>query len=391
MTRSFAFSLLFAVVVLNQTAVLAAPPAMFVTLGSRDRTVRTDQPRPTSANLPRTSQLDHELEETQQSIDSLAAKIHRTEQAVESTRKAAENVQLVIKALGQLDSKIGRIKRELESLARLPQLRMLKPMVKGLDDVHQQIHKLRVKADQADRDHVRPMISRLKNAERTLETKLAEVRQVAVQTQQARQRLAQLRSFVEGRGARPAEAAALEDVARGVHATIRPVSQMISQLNQFLGKVEGDFDGFAQKLNVVSRAKGSLQKLDHDLAAADDVARELSKVMSKSISITFPVKVSVSVRQILEAPGKLLDIVVKPLEELARKALDPVLRKTKINISLPSELTSLPGQFDGLSSVLAGVQSPISKIEQALQVQVPQNYCNQLSHLVNMNTSQLAR
>jgi chaperonin cofactor prefoldin len=390
MTRSFAFSLSAAVVVVCQTVALAAPPARFVTLVSRERTVRSDQPRRTSANLPQTSQLDNELRDTQQSLDSLAAKIHRTEQAVESARKAAQDVQTMIKALGQLDSKIGRIQRELDSLARIPQLRMLKPLVKSLDNVHGEIHKLRVKADQADRDYVRPMISRLKSAERTLETKLAEVRQVANQTQQARQRLAQLRSFVEGRGNRPAEVAALEAVAKGVHATIGPVSQMVSQLDRSLGNVERDFNGLTQRLSAVSRAKGSLSKLDRDLAAADKVARDLDKVMSKTISIKFPVKVSVSVRQILEAPGKLLDIVVKPLEKLARKALDPILSKTNIHISLPRELTSLSGQFDGLSSVLAGVQSPISKIEQALQVQVPQNYGNQISRLAKMTTSQLA-
>ncbi len=166
---------------------------------------------------------------------------------------------------------------------------------------------------------------------------------------------------------------------------------MVSQLNRSLDNVERNFNGLTQKLNVVSRANGSLNKLDRDLAAADNVARELGKVMSMSISIKFPINVSVSVRQVLEAPGKLLDIVVKPLEELARKALDPVLRKTNINISLPRELTSLSGQFVGLSSVLAGIQSPISKIEQDLQVQVPQNYGNQISRLANMTTSQLAR
>ena len=114
-------------------------------------------------------------------------------------------------------------------------------------------------------------------------------------------------------------------------------------------------------------------------------------MLSQRISISFPVKVSVSVREILEAPGKLLDIVVKPLEALARKALDPVLRKLQFNIELPRELASLAGQFDSLSSVLASVQSPVTKIEQALQVQVPNNYRNQISQLVNMTTAQLAR
>ncbi len=178
MTRSFAFSLLTIVVVLNQTNAFAVPPAMFVTLGSRERTVRTDQTPRNSANLPQTSQLDNELLETYQSLNSLADKIHRSEQAVESARKAAQDVQMMIKALGQLDSKIGRIKGELESLSKIPQLRVLKPLVKSLDNVSKEIHKLRVKADQADRDYVRPMISRLKKVEGTLETKLAEVRKL---------------------------------------------------------------------------------------------------------------------------------------------------------------------------------------------------------------------
>ena len=115
--------------------------------------------------MPGTSQLDSELQQTQQSLNSLAAKISSTEQAVESTRKAAQNVQSMIKALGQLDIKFGNIKRQLDILSRIPQLRVLKTMVKSLDNVHKKIHTLRVKADQADRDYVRPMISRLQNAD----------------------------------------------------------------------------------------------------------------------------------------------------------------------------------------------------------------------------------
>ena len=52
-----------------------------------------------------------------------------------------------------------------------------------------------------------------------------------------------------------------------MRATIHPVGQVISQVNQSLGNVERDFDSLTQKLTAVSRAKGSLQELDRDLAA----------------------------------------------------------------------------------------------------------------------------
>ncbi|REK17733.1 MAG: hypothetical protein DWQ37_05690 [Planctomycetota bacterium] len=385
MTRHFAFSLTAAVVLLTQAAAVAAQPAMFVTAGRPQSSNRS------SSSLPNTSRLDGELRSTQNALDALIAKLHRTEKSVESARKAAQNVQYMIKALAKLEGKISRIKREVDSLVRIPQLRLLKPLSKALANVQTQVHKLRVKAEEADRKYVKPMISRLKSVEGKLETKLSQLRGVAAQTRQARSKLAQLRSFVEGRGNRRSEARALESIARGVQQTIRPVSQMVSNLDRSLGNVDRDFAALASTLNGVSRAKSSVTKLDRDLAKADDVARKLSKVMNKRISIKFPVKVSVSVRQILESPGKVIDIAVKPLQALAQKILKPVLPKKSLTIKLPRELSALSGKLNGLSSALSRLQSPISKIDQALRTDVPKNFQTQINRLANTSTSQLGR
>jgi|GEM_PF-5722805 len=388
MSRSLPASLVLAVVVLSQTAALAAHT--FIQPSSR-RPAPANPSQRGSGSLPQTSQLDNELQQTLQSLNSLAAKIGRTEKSAESARKAAQDVEAMIRLLGKLDSKVKRIKRELDSLTKIPQLRMLKPLAKSLGNIHKEIHSLRKKADRANRDHVKPMIKRLKGVERKLEKKLAEVRQVASQTRQARQKLAELRSFVTGRGYRRHEVAALEAAARPVRSTIHPLRQMISKLDRSLSGIDRDFNGLAQKLSGVASAKRSLSKLDRDLAKADKVARDLNKVMSKKLSIKFPVKVSVSVRQILEAPGKLIDVVVKPLTKLAEKALKPILGKVKVKVGLPRELKSLSGQLNKLKSMNAGLQSPISKVDNALRVQVPQNYRQQIGRLLSKSTSQLTR
>ena len=154
------------------------------------------------ARLPQTSQLDHELLQTGQSLDSIAARTSRVEHSVQSTRKSAQDVGRIGKAIAQIDDRIRRIKRQLESVSKIPQLRLVRPLVANLEEVRTQIHTVRLKTDKINREVIQPLIARLKKVERKLETKVAEFRHAASQTAQTRRKLAELRSFVESRGYR---------------------------------------------------------------------------------------------------------------------------------------------------------------------------------------------
>ena len=181
------------------------------------------------ARLPQTSQLDQELRQTGQSLDSIAARTSRVEHSVQSARKNAQDVGGIGKAIAQIDDRISRIKRQLESVSKIPQLRLVRPLVANLEGVRKQIHAIRLKTDKINREVIQPLIARLKKVERKLETKVAEFRHAASQTAQTRRKLTELRSFVESRGYRSAEVAALESLAKPARSAIRPVQQVVSQ------------------------------------------------------------------------------------------------------------------------------------------------------------------
>lgn len=344
-----------------------------------------------SNKLPKTKQLDGDLQQMQGGINGLAAKLNRIEKSIETARKRAQDVASMIKSIGRLDDKVYRIKRELDSLTKIPQLRMLKPLAKGLGKVRDQLHTVRKKADEANRNHLKPLISRLKKIENKVDAKAREIRGLASQVKQGRYKLEELSSFVASRGFKKHEVRALESLSKSVRPTLRSTNNVISDMNRELGNVDRDFNSLAQKLNGIAKAKSSVKKLERDLAAADKAARDLNKVLSKKISIKFPVKVSVSVRQIIEAPGKLIDVVVKPLQKLAEKALKPVTKKFQINLKMPREITALTGKLNSLKSAANNLNSPTQKIEKALKKQIPGKFKSKLSNLVSKSTSNFAR
>lgn len=416
MTRpTLSLTLMLAVVTLCQSVGLARSPWDAVR-GNVERAVRSNNPvrnwvEPSRGNnnkkkgsnnnrnsnngnqnarkLPKTMQLDNDLRNTYSRLSSLASRISSIERSIETARKRAQDIDSMVRTLGRVDDKVNRIKRELESLTKIPQLRLLRPLVTNLGKVRNQIHSVRVKADKANREVVKPLISKLRSVEKKVEAKVKEIRNVASQTNQARQKLTQLTSYVSSRGYKRGEVRSLENIARPVSSGVRSVNQMISEMDRSLSGLDRDFNTLASHLSAVSRAKSAVTKLDRDLAKADKAARDLSKVMSKRISVKFPVKFSVSIRELLEAPGKVLDVVLKPLQKLADKALQPVLKKLKLEIKVPGQIGSIPNQMNGLQSKLNGLGKSISKVENALKKQVPQKFTSEINKLKNKSTSQL--
>ncbi len=345
-----------------------------------------------AASLPQTSRLDDELRQTGQSLDSIAARTSRVEHSVQSARKRAQDVGGIAKAIADIDNRVSRIKRQIESISKIPQLRLVRPLVANLEDVRRQIHTVRLKTDKINREAIQPLIGRLKKVERKLETKVAEFRHAASQTAQTRRKVEELRSFVQSRGYQRTEVAALESLAKPARSAIHPLQQVVSQTDRSLGDVAGEFDALARPFDSVAEAKGPVQKLDRDLSPADQAARELDKVLSTRIAVKiFTKNIGFTVRQVLESPGKVLDVALKPLQKMADKALKPVLSKLHIQVQVPREIADLPKKFDGLKSVNDVADAPIAKVENALRLEMPKEYQNQIDLLAKTATSQLSR
>ena len=118
----------------------------------------------------------------------------------------------------------------------------------------------------------------------------------------------------------------------------------------------------------------------------------MDKVLSTRIAIKILNKnIGFTVRQVLESPGKVLDVALKPLQKAADKALEPVLSKLHIQIQVPPEIADLPKKFDSLKSVNDVADAPIAKVENALRPEMPKEYQDQTDRLAKTATSQLSR
>ena len=103
----------------------------------------------------------------------------------------------------------------------------------------------------------------------------------------------------------------------------------------------------------------------------EKVANDLDKVMSKRLETKLPVppfkKVGFSVRDVLEQPGKVLDLALKPLETMAKKALEPVTKKLNLRIPPPKGFDDLARAMSQLSSAAKNLEGTLARCESQLQ------------------------
>ena len=62
----------------------------------------------------------------------------------------------------------------------------------------------------------------------------------------------------------------------------------------------------------------------------------------------FGKRVGFTVRQVIEGPGKVADIFLKPLEKLADAALKPVLHALHLEVRTPRELVAIEHSLDAV-------------------------------------------
>ncbi|MEP3930399.1 MAG: hypothetical protein ABJM55_17045, partial [Rhodopirellula bahusiensis] len=108
---------------------------------------------------------------------------------------------------------------------------------------------------------------------------------------------------------------------------------------------------------------------------AEKTAAKLQKTLGKKLSIKIPFSkktVSFSIRDILEKPGKVLGVVLKPLEKLADKLLQPVLKELKLEIKAPSGIANLNSELNQLPSIEASLRREANQLKQQITTRLQQ-------------------
>ncbi len=326
------------------------------------------------SSLPQTRALDADLARLSAEVRDAANRLQQLRREVQSARRDVQRAGQVVKSLDRMDQRLTTLIRRLHPYRYVPQVRTaVKVLLNNLSYLQKSIHNVRVKADQANSKVIQPLASRLRKFETQLKKPIDTLAMLAVTTNQARTKLAQAAAVAQSQSyARRT----LEDSARQIRPTVTSLVRTASQVNAEAGSVQRKLNSFSRSLASFATMQRSLSEMDRDLAPGEKVARDLDNVLSKRLTIKLPIppfkRVGFSVRDILEKPGKVIDIVLKPLEKLANKLLQPVIKKLHLRIKTPAGLDSLSRTLNQLPATANSLQRDLARYESRMQGQLNQ-------------------
>lgn len=167
----------------------------------------------------------------------------------------------------------------------------------------------------------------------------------------------------------------MERSARVARPKTRAISNSVAAARSQADKLAALLVRLARPLAAFEKVGHSLESFEEKIAPAEKTAGKLDETLGKRLTIKIPLSkktVSFSIRQILEKPGNVIGVVLKPLEKLADKLLQPVLKKLKLEIKAPSGLTELSGQVAFLSSIDAELSRADSELAGRLSSKLDQ-------------------
>lgn len=316
------------------TARVDAAPRQSATLSRSSNAIPSSQPA--------TKALYTELLRLHSQTSTAARQIKKLQSEVRSARKDVERAIRVTTSIRNMDNRLKRLIDRLEVYRSVPYARTpVKILTEKLKKLKSSVHGLRRKSDPVEKNTLRPLARRLKSFETSLNKPISTLNQVTRSTDLARARL-----LSASRLAQKSVSArlALERSSRLVRPAAAAFANTISRLNAEAYAVRRDVYSVRKDFKSFWTVERSLSIMNRQLAPGDKVAGDLDRVFRKRISIKIPLtrkRVSFTTRQILVTPGKVLDIVLKPLEKLAKKALSPVLRKLNIRIQPPKGIAAM--------------------------------------------------
>lgn len=319
-------------------------------------------------NLPETQAVYQDLSRLKTECDRTITMARQLRSAVASVRKGVDQSIDVTTAIRAMDKRLVKLIDQLKPYHSIPKVRTATRMLsKNLSRIQAQLHDLRVKTDRSETKVLRPTRDRLRSMESSLagaESRLREMSMTAsgwmVNLSQAAQ---QAQPYALARQA-------LESSSRST----RPITR--SAVNAVVA-VRSQADSVGYKLNALTNQFGkfrtvgnSLATMSEKMAGGEKMAANLDKALGKRLTIKIPFSkksLSVTVREILEKPGKVLNVVLKPLEKLADKVLEPVLGKLKLEIQPPRGLAELGNSLVSFETKSRNLTTAIDSLERQLQ------------------------
>lgn len=320
------------------------------------------------SKLRETRALDAELARLSSESRASASMLYQVRKLVRSARTDVDRARKVVAAIRYMETRIGRLNHRIQPLMSVPKVRtMVRILSMNLKKLHKVLRPIRQKADRFDKQVLSPLRKKLVNFDRKLYVAHSKLVKVINAVGKLRTQLAQSAKLaVKNSSARRT----LERASRNMRPTVARLTGTVRSANSKASAVRGNLNSLRSGLAAFWTVERSLNAVSRKLKPSEKVVGDLHRVLSKRISIRLPIppfkKVGFSIRDILVKPGQILNIVLKPLEKLADKALQPLLKKTKLQIQPPRGLNALARSLDRLPSLSRRLNASINSLERFL-------------------------
>lgn len=349
--------------------------------------------RTASQKLPETTALEKELRQTYKSLNATAERVEKAKKTVTNGRYAAEAAVKMIGQIKPVEDQISRLELEIRSISKIPQFRMLKPVAKGVTNLKENVAKIREKAEKLRDDKIKPAIKKMKN----LEAKLAKLKTglnlAATETAYAVNHINLLRNFVISQKYPEIQVRTLEALSKTTRYPVSPAQKALYEFDSACADLEKQVNAYKAHMAKLTSLKPGLDKVRSKMKPIDDKVKGIAKVLSKKLGFKIPLskkEVSFTVRQVIEAPGKVLDIALKPLTKIAEKLLKPLTKNLKFDIKAPKELQKISVQLDAINRFSLNLDRPSMKFDSPVNTKAIENYRAALKKFVTTKTVNLS-
>ncbi|KLU03887.1 putative signal peptide and transmembrane protein [Rhodopirellula islandica] len=329
------------------------------------------------SNMPETRAIDSDLARIERECQTLQNRLTQLRHQVKTARDGVNHAVDATKAIKATDERLIKLIDNLKPYTSVPKVRTIaRTLRKNLQRVQEQIHALRKKTDRMEKEVLRPAKENLRELEQSIlggEAKLASYRKtISVWRRDLQTNAARANSI-------PGGAVAFDATSRLARPTVRSISNTLTETRQSVDRVGNHLTKWNDPVRAFMTMDQSLSKFEKKLAPAEKTAAKLQRTLGKKLSIKIPFSkktVSFSIREILEKPGKVLGVVLKPLEKLADKVLQPVLKELKLEIKAPSGTANLSSELNQLPSIEASLRREANHLQQQVTMRLQQAFQN---------------
>ncbi|OYP35822.1 hypothetical protein [Rhodopirellula sp. MGV] len=319
------------------------------------------------SDMPQSRRVETDLGTLQSDAVKLDHELAELQSTVRSAKSSVGDAINAARAIRSMDDRLKKLVDQLKPYHSIPKVRTFaRTLSKNLQRIQTQLHALRKKSDECEKQVLKPLKRKLSDLDQGITSSRIKVRTYRANVQSWRTELVAL--AMESRRIPGASnlfdrsvgsvSGPIHNVTSKLHEASRRCTAMVHRVNQFASIMKA-YDQFERSLN----------EFEKKLKPAETTVGKLDRTLGKQLSIKVPFSkktLRFSIREILEKPGEILGVVLKPLELLADKALQPILKKMNLEIKPPAGLEELSRQLDRANSLQRAIDQSVQTAADSL-------------------------